>query len=137
GPLPCAPAGTSQPIAVPVPGDRLGENDESFFVNLDSPTVATIGDGQGVGTILDDEPRITIPDMSGTEGNTGATNFVFTVSLSAGYDQTVTVHYSTANGAATAGSDYTTTSGTVTFLAGQTSHTVTVAVTGDRVPESA
>jgi hypothetical protein len=136
GTLTFAPGVTSQTISVLVNGDRVGESDEGFFVNLDSPTVATIADGQGVGTILDDEPDITITDMSGTEGNTGATNFVFTVSLSASYDQTVTVHYSTANGTATAGSDYTTTSGTVTFLAGETSHTVTVFVTGDRVAES-
>jgi hypothetical protein len=55
----------------------------AFFVNLDNPTNAPIADAQGVGTILDEEPDITITDVSGTEGNAGTTNFVFTVSLSA------------------------------------------------------
>src|SRR5262249_10483941 len=136
GTLTFAPGVTSQTITVLVNGDHGSEPDETFFVNLDSPTVASIADGQGVGTILDDDPDITITDLSATEGNTGTTNFVFPVSISASYDQTVTVHYSTTNGTATAGSDYTATSGTVTFLAGETSHTVAVAVTGDRVPES-
>jgi hypothetical protein len=31
----------------------VAEGSESFYVNLTSPTNATIGDGQGVGTILD------------------------------------------------------------------------------------
>ena len=41
-----------------VNGDRLAEPNETFVVNLSSPTNATIADGQGVGTIVDDEPRI-------------------------------------------------------------------------------
>jgi len=44
-------------IAVQVIGDRLAEPNETFSVNLTSPNNATIADGQGHGTILDDEPR--------------------------------------------------------------------------------
>ncbi len=76
-----------------------------------------IGDGQGIGTILDDEPRISINDVTGTEGNTGAVNATFTVSLSVAYDVAVTVHYQTANGSATAGSDYAAASGDLLQLA--------------------
>ena len=47
----------------------------------------------------------------------------------------VTVNYSTANGTATAGSDYTARSGTVTFAAGETTKTVTVPITGDGAVE--
>jgi len=71
-----------------------------------SPTNATIADGQGTGTILDDEPRISINDVTATEGKTGAVNAIFTVSLSVAFDVAVTVHYQTANGSATAGSAY-------------------------------
>ena len=85
------------------------------------PTNATIADGQGIGTILDDEPRISINDVTVTEGNTGTRPITFTVSLSAAYDVPVTVHYATANGTATAGSDYQAASGTLTIPAGQTS----------------
>jgi hypothetical protein len=136
GTLTFAPGVTSQTITVLVNGDRVGETDESFFVNLDSPTVASIADGQGVGTILDDEPRITISDVSLKEGNTGTTNFNFTVSLSAAYTATVTVRYATADGTATvANKDYQAKSGTVTFAAGVTSQTITILVNGDKTKE--
>src|SRR5262249_47098764 len=60
----------------------------------------------------------------------------FIVSLSAASSHSVTVSYSTSNGTATAGSDYTSTSGTLTFSPGQTSLTVPVSVLGDTVIES-
>jgi hypothetical protein len=50
------PAGsTSQTASVPVLGDLVSEANERFFVNLSGATNATIADGQGVVTILDDE----------------------------------------------------------------------------------
>jgi len=58
-----------------------------------------------------------------------------TVTLSAASGQTITVNYSTADGTALAGSDYTASSGTLTFAPGQTSKTVTVTVLGDTVVE--
>jgi hypothetical protein len=70
------------------------------------------------------------------EGNGNTTQFVFTVSLSAAYDQAVTVHYATANGTATAGSDYQAKSGTLTFAPGQTTQTITVVVYGDKAVEA-
>jgi hypothetical protein len=48
----------------------------------------------------------------------------------------VTVHWSTVNGTARAGSDYYGASGTVTFAAGQTVKTVTVRIKGDRLREA-
>ena len=130
------PAGqTTGTITVLVNGDRLGEPNETFVVNLSAPTNATLADGQGIGTILDDEPRISINDVAVTEGNTGTVNATFTVSLSVAYDVAVTVHYQTANGSATAGSDYAAASGDVTIAAGQTTKTFTVAVIGDRSAE--
>ena len=132
------PAGqTSGTITVLVNGDRLGESDETFFVNLSSPTNATIADGQGVGTIVDDEPRLSIDGMSAAEGNSGTTEFTFTVTLSAASDAPVTVNYATADDTATtADSDYAAASGTLTIPAGQTSGTITVLVNGDRLGES-
>jgi hypothetical protein len=94
---------TSQTITVVVNGDRRPETDENFFVNLDSPSSnASVSDAQGVGTILDDEPRISINDVTRGEGKSGKRSFVFTVNLSIAYDQPVTVNYSTADGTATA-----------------------------------
>ncbi|HBL61393.1 MAG TPA: calcium-binding protein, partial [Cyanobacteria bacterium UBA8803] len=47
-----------------------------------------------------------------------------------------TVNFATANGTATAGSDYTAVSGTLTFAAGETSKTITVPIVGDTTNES-
>jgi hypothetical protein len=136
GTLTFDPGVTSQTVTVVVNGDRRPESDESFFVNLDDATEASIADAQAVGTILDDEPEITITDVSATEGNAGTTSFIFTVSLSAAYDQTVTVHYATVDGTATtAGNDYVAVSGMLTFDPGVTSQTISVVVNGDRLPE--
>jgi hypothetical protein len=131
------PAGqTSGTITVLVSGDRVAEANEAFAVNLSAPINATIADGTGLGTIVDDEPRISISDTTVTEGNTGSRSATFTVALSAAYDVNVTVNYSTANGTATAGSDYQAASGTLTFTPGQTSKAVPVQVIGDRLAEA-
>ena len=58
----------------------------------------TIADAQGVGTIVDDEPRISISDVTKREGRKNTTLFTFTVTLSAAYDQPVTMSYRTVNG---------------------------------------
>jgi hypothetical protein len=126
---------TTGTITVLVNGDRLAEANETFTVNLSAPINATIADGTGVGTIVDDEPRISIGDTTVTEGNTGSTSATFTVTLSAAYDVPVSVNYATSDGTATAGSDYQAASGTLTIPAGQTTGTITVLVNGDRLAE--
>lgn len=130
---------TSQTITVAVNGDTLNEANESFFVNLSNPVNAFVADGQGVGTILNDDPvpSITINDVAQVEGNAGITYFVFTVSLSAASGQTVMVNFATANGTATVSSnDYLATSGTLTFAPGETTKTILVAVKGDTKKEA-
>ena len=80
-------------------------------------------------------PSLFINDVTLNEGNGGTTNATFTVSLSPSSQQTITVNYATANGTATAGSDYTAKTGTLTFAPGITTQTVTVAVAGDTALE--
>jgi hypothetical protein len=131
------PAGqSSRTLTVAVTGDRLAEPTETFAVNLSAPVNATIGDGQGTGTILDDEPLISINDVTVTEGNTGSVNATFTVTLSAASDVAVTVHYATANGTAIAGSDYQAKNGTLTFAPGVKTMTISIVVYGDKVKEA-
>ncbi len=133
------PAGqTTGTITVLVNGDRLPEPNETFFVNLSSPTNATIADNQGVGTIVDDEPRISISDVSKAEGRRGkTTRFTFTVTLSVAYDQPVTMSFQTVNGTATTSdNDYLAKTGTLTFAPGETTKTITIEVKGDSKKEA-
>jgi hypothetical protein len=126
---------TSKTIAIPIYGDTTFEGDEFFFVNLRNAKHATIADGQAVVNILNDDTQIWIYDTSLNEGNSGTTTFNFEVWLSAAVNKPLTVNYATANGTATAGSDYQATSGTLTIPAGQTSGIITVQVNGDNVSE--
>ena len=73
--------------------------------------------------------------MTVTEGNSGTTNAVFTVTLGAISGRPVTVDYATADSSATSPTDYATTSGQLTFAPGQTTRTVTVLVNGDLIDE--
>jgi Calx-beta domain len=132
------PAGhTSATFTVAVIGDRLPEPNETFVVNLSGPTNASIADGQGVGTIADDEPRISISDVTKREGRKNTTSFVFTVTLSAAYDQPVTMSFQTANGTATTSdNDYVAKTGTLTFNPGETTKTITIEVKGDSNKEA-
>jgi Tol biopolymer transport system component len=131
---------TSRTITVPVVGDTVVEPDETFTVALSNAANATIAKAQGTGTIVNDDsetppPSLSIDDVSVPEGDAGSTNAVFTISLSAATTKDVSVHYDTADGSATAGSDYTATSGDAVIPLGQTSTTVSVAVLGDTVVE--
>jgi hypothetical protein len=142
GTLTFAPGQTSKTITVLVNGDRLPEPNETFVVKLSSPTNATIAEGQGVGTILDDEPRISISDVTKYEGTANGnakktTQFTFTVTLSAAYDQPVTMAYRTVDGTATTSdNDYVAQTGTLTFKPGETSKTITIVVNGDNKKEA-
>jgi hypothetical protein len=130
-----APGETSKTLTVPISGDRLVEPNETFVVNLREAANAVIADGQGVGAILDDEPRISINSVTVKEGNSGTRLMTFTVTLSAAYDQAVTVRFATENGSARAGEDYVAKSGTLTFNPGQTTKTFTVTIKGDKKKE--
>jgi hypothetical protein len=133
------PAGqTTGTITVTVNGDLLDEPDETFSVNLSNPTNAIIVDGQGLGTIIDDDPppSLSIDDTNVTEGNSGTEIAIFTVSLSAASGKTVTVNFSTAGGTATAGSDYNSTSDMLTFNPGETTKSINVTVIGNTIVEA-
>ena len=76
-------------------------------------------------------PSVSIGDATVTEGNAGSTTVSLTVVLSEAASTAVTVSWATADGTATAGSDYAAASGTVTIAAGSLSATITVTVLGD------
>ncbi len=132
------PAGSSSAtFTVLVNGDTLSEPNETFFVNVSNVSGAGVSDAQGQGTIVNDDalPSLSIDDVSVNEGNSGTTTATFTVTLSAASGQTVSVNYASADGTATAGSDYVARSGTLTFAPGTTAQGVAITVNGDTAVE--
>ena len=141
------PAGaTSGTIDITVNGDTTPELDEVVRITLIGASNATLGTPTvGTGTITnDDSIKMTINDVARTEGNAGNTAFIFTVSLDYPADGNVSVTYATANLTAIKGTDYLTTSGTLSLLpllppipaVGQTG-TITVYVIGNTIYEPA
>ena len=128
----------TQTISVAVTDDSLDEPDEQFEVTMSSAAYATL-DPVGrtaTGTIRDDEPasRLTIADGSATEDDMA---MALVARLDPASGQIVQAGYRTADGTATAGTDYTAVSGTLTFHAGATTHTITVPVLSDEIVEGA
>jgi hypothetical protein len=81
-------------------------------------------------------PTVSISDASVTEGNTGSTSLVFTITLSAASPVDISVTVATlGTSTATSLSDYMPTTGTVTIAAGQISTRLTVQVLGDALFE--
>src|SRR5262249_5616656 len=116
GTLTFAPNQTGTPLLITVYGDTTYEGTERFVVRLSNPSNAGLETASAEGIIGDDDfPTVSASSASIVEGNAGTTNLVFALSLSNPSVEAVTVNYSTANGTATAGSDYTATTGTVTF----------------------
>jgi hypothetical protein len=128
------PAGsTSRTVTVPVRGDTIDENNETFNLNLSSASGASIADSRGVGTIRDDDaaPRMTVDDARVREGNRGLRRMAFVVRLSQISGKTITVKYATQRRSAISGSDYQSTSGTLTIPAGSATGAVGVNIIGD------
>ena len=142
GTLTFAAGETAKTVTVAVTGDTVLEQNETVVLRLSSPSNATLKGGvtelDGTGTITnDEEPELSISSPSVAEGDSGTADLEFVVSLAGGTSRQVTVAYAdSGDGTATSGTDYTAvTAGTLTFAAGDTAKTVTVAVTGDTVLE--
>jgi hypothetical protein len=130
------PAGTTtQAVLVPILGDRVNENTETFSVNLSAPVAATVADGVAQGTILDnDAAGLTISDVVVRERVAPATAVAtFTVTLAP--PGTATVNWATADGTATGGSDYVAGGGPLSFTPGSSTQLVTVTVSPDALVE--
>ncbi|MGI9214064.1 MAG: Calx-beta domain-containing protein, partial [Methylococcaceae bacterium] len=133
-----APGTVSQTVRIPVFSDTLPEADERFGVYLRDASNAEISDTKGQATVVvlnDDTPQIKLEGVQITEGNSGTTNAVLRVSLSDPSDKTVTVKFSTSNGTALAGSDYSPQSGTVSFAPGTQEQQITIPIIGDTQQE--
>ena len=83
------------------------------------------------GQVVRPQPSLSINSTSITEGDSGTRLMNFTVTLSAASNLSVTVNFATANGNASAGSDYVAANGTLTFNPGDTTKTISVTINGD------
>ncbi|MES2682807.1 MAG: Calx-beta domain-containing protein [Pseudomonadota bacterium] len=136
------PAGAlvSNAVTLNAVNDSLDEANETVVVAIAgiSGDIPAGDPSQVTVPIVDDDaaPALAVADASMVEGNSGTGNLSFVVSLSAASSQTVTVAFATADGTATAGGDYTASSGTLSFAPGETSKTVLVTVSGDTQSEA-
>ena len=126
---------TAKTISVATLEDTAREAEEGFTVVLSNPSGASLDDDTGAGTITDDDepPGVAIDDAPAVvEGGTAE----FVVRLSAVSGLAVTVDFETVDGTAKAGSDYTAASGRLTFTAGETAKTISVATLEDTAREA-
>ena len=135
GTLTFAAGATSKTIAVTIADDDVNESEETFTVTLSNASGATLGTASATGTIRNRHitPTASIAGGGGKEGDDDAIAFAVTLDRAAA--GTVTVDYATWDGTATAGDDYTATGGTLSFAAGETENTVSVAIGDDVVNE--
>ena len=129
--------GGTQTFTVPILEDSIVEGSESFTVALtaqDPSQVSAASDLSATGTITDNDTNtfaigdVTVDESAGT--------MTFTVTRTGTSEVAIALDYATANGSATAGSDYTATTGTVTFAAGTGgTQTFTVPILEDSIVE--
>ena len=128
---------TSKTITIPILNDTDDEPSERFRVTLSNASGATLpASPQANVTITSGTlPALSISGITEEEDDGPA---ILTVELTPASTGTVTVDYATRDqvGGAKEGDDYTSTSGTLTFTAGQTSKTITVPITDDDVYEN-
>ncbi|MDA7916362.1 S8 family serine peptidase [Verrucomicrobia bacterium] len=132
---------TTGTILVDIIGDDLVETNETFTVYLTAIlndvglSEGTLSQSVAVGTILDNESRVSAVAEAVTEGDGSSVNTPITVSLSKAATEIVTVDYYTTNLTARADIDFTSISGTIQFLVGETSQAFFVSILPDLINE--
>jgi hypothetical protein len=142
GTLVFQPGEASKTIPVLVMNDGVASADKKFLVELSNPSNAHLGTAVGEATITDANRLISIGETTVAEPASGTTDATFHVSITssgsgtelpAPSPRTITVQYATTDGSAVAGRDYQPTIGTLVFLPGETSKTLSVTVMNDHV----
>lgn len=128
---------TSKTITRTVNGDTLDESNETFNITLSAPTNATLADAVGTCTIIDDDTAGSVQFQSGSSSvSESAGTATITVTRTGGAASAVTIAYATTGGTAGGGgTDYTLANGTLTFGAGESSKTFSVAIVNDTLDE--
>ncbi|MDP9182060.1 MAG: hypothetical protein M3P04_04705, partial [Actinomycetota bacterium] len=124
-------------VTVQVAGDAKDEANETFRVLLSSPVNATIADGTGIVTIVDNDapPVLSLLTTKVVEGSAGLVAKSLTMRLSAPSGRPVRVTWGLVPGTATLGSDVEPSTGVISFPLGTIFRTLTVSVHGDKIDE--
>jgi hypothetical protein len=124
-------------ISVPIINDAFVEGDETLMVTLSSPVGLDPGSPiSATLTIKDDDSQPTVQfDSANYDVLEDGATATLTVTLSHSSPITTTVDYATSDVTAQAGSDYTSTFGTLTFDPGQTVGTISVPIMDDSLFE--
>ena len=137
GTLTFAPGEVAKSLDVSVLGDTTDEPDEMFALWLKDPeTGETLASGSVTILDNDDPAAVSISDVTVVEGDTGAVNAVFVVTLHPASGHTVTVAYAAEDGTASLGADYAATQGVLTFAPGDVARSITVPINGDGQDET-
>src|SRR6266545_4003750 len=130
------PGQTSKTINVPIANDNVGESAETFSFTLSNPHGAPLATPSSatITIVDDDQPNIQFKSANFNLPENGGPAVV-TVLLSNAASQPISVVYTTSDGTAVAGADYTTASGTLTFKPGETSTTFNVPLIDDNLDE--
>jgi Calx-beta domain/FG-GAP-like repeat len=149
GTLIFAPGETTKPINITINGDNLVESNELFFISLSNPINAAILDGQGTGTIVNDDVAQTVQFGQATYTVSEGANFInISVTRSGDSSAPATVKYSTSDttdanfrcdpstpgqftGVASRKCDYHIAVGKLRFAAGETTKQLTLSIVND------
>jgi len=136
GTLAFAPGEISKTISIPITDNNTLNGDKAFTVRLTSPFDGTLGLASTTVTIRDNEVSYVSFTLAKKWVDETSGSVPFAVQRTGNTNNQVSVRYATVNGTALAGSDYTATSGTLTFAAGETNKPVTVTLRTDTAAES-
>jgi chitinase len=138
------PAGQrSTTVPLEITDDSEIELLETFEVRLSSASNATIANGLATLSIVDNDAEVAVPRIFArsviVDEKNGTASVPVILGAPAGQasSQSVSVHFATGNGTATAGHDFTGKTGTLTFAPGESVKVVPVAITDDAANEPA
>ena len=132
---------TTKTVRMAITDDSTAERFEHFVFTLSGASNATLADASAMVSIVDDDTPVLLPDVyirdAVVDEQAGTASFVVTLGTTEGEASIdiVTVDFATADGSATAGSDYAANTGTLIFAPGETTKTIVVDINDDGATE--